>query len=161
MKSYLLLFLSLIGVSCTTSKGFVPYDQIGVYASALPGGGKYKDIGPISADSSSFVWDSCDKVATEAVRELLDVAKTRGAATVYNITFDSKSGAVTTPTCLTRWGWFVLWIAPGLGPWMLHTGVNGIAAAKIEGESKTSEIQIESNSDTAKLAAAFVAGRLK
>ena len=151
------LALGLLSLGCTAHNGFVDYKQMGVYASDNAGNAKFKDVGPVAADESSWVWTSCDTVATDAVRRMLDIAKVRGATTVYKITFESDSGRVTTPTCYKRWGWFFAYVVGGLGPWMTHSAVEGIAAS-MEGEKVGQSIDIPKGSDTSELAKDFVQG---
>lgn len=158
-RRYIFIFLLAL-TACTTHKGFVDYKEIGVYASENAGNLKFEDVGPVSTDVSSFIWASCDTVAKEAVRELIDMAKVRGGNTVYNITFDSDRGRVSTPTCHKRWGWFTLWIVPGLGPWMTATSVDGIAA-KLNKDSQTfNSIYIPKNADSSELAETFIMNSL-
>jgi hypothetical protein len=157
------LFLSVALFSaCTTHRGFVNYQEIGVYASSEAGNRKFSDVGPVNTSASSWVWSSCDFVATEAVRDLLDISKTRGGNTVYNIRFDSESGQVSTPTCFKRWGFFILYLVPGLGPWMTATSVSGVAA-KLDGEKPVSEneIRFDNSSDLNLLAEKFVSMRVQ
>lgn len=148
--------IAAIVTACSTHKGFVDYKELGVFSSDNAGNQKFTDVGPISTDASSWVWSSCDVVATNAVRELLDIAKVRGANTVYKITFDSENGRVTTPTCYKRWGWFALYVVGGLGPWMTHTAVEGIAANIANPDKHANAVMLTPNSDTLELAKNYV-----
>ncbi len=132
MKPWVIL-TSLTLSACTTSHGFVNYETSGIYSSENAGNRKFKDVGPVSVNVRTFAWESCDKLAGRAVSELLDVAKTRGGTTVYNIKFDTGDNLVTSPTCSTGWGWFALYIVGGLGPWVQTISVEGVAA-KVDGE---------------------------
>lgn len=150
----LLLALSL--AACTTSHGFVNYKEVGVYAAADAGNKKFEDVGPVEAAQRGFFFSSCDSLAQDAVRDLLDMAKARGATTVYNVKFDSDNGLVQSPTCSTGWGWFALYGVGGLGPWVKLVAVEGVAA-KFDGAKKENALVIPAGADTTKLAADFVA----
>jgi len=156
MKLLFLIIPLFLLYNCTTHKGFVNYKELGVYAHGGAGNKKFEDIGPVNSSSSSWIWTSCDTVATEAVRQMLDIAKTRGANTVYKIVFETDNGRVSIPTCYKRWGWFLLYVAPGLGPWMTATSVEGIAAKIKTLTSTKNAIHIDNDSDTYKLAKDYI-----
>jgi hypothetical protein len=157
MRVSLSLILALVlFASCATERGFVDFKKEGVYASEAAGNKKFEDIGPLSADVSGFAWDSCDKLATEAVRSLVDLAKARGANTVYGIKFDSKDGITTTPTCTKGYGWFALYIVGGLGPWVARSSANGVAAKLAEGAQTSDAIRIPDGADSLAVAKAYI-----
>lgn len=155
MKKLSFLVGALLMSSCTTHKGFVDYQSLGVWASGNAGNLKFQDVGPISADASSFVWKSCDSVATEAVRNLIDIAKTRGGNTVYNITFESESARVSTPTCYKQWLWLATYVGI-LGPWVTRASADGIAAKIADQSEKTSGIYLREGVGSEVLAAEYV-----
>lgn len=156
MRSVMALALALTLGACTTSNGFINYQDQHVYASETAGNFKFKDVGPVTGSARSFAWATCDTLAANALREMIDLAKTRGASTVYKITFEGSDGRVTTPTCFTGWGWFALYGVGGLGPWVTSTHVEGIAA-NLDGDAKaTGSIDIRS-SDSQAIAADYVA----
>jgi hypothetical protein len=143
-------------LACSTHKGFVDYKELSVYSSENLGNHKFTDVGPVSGDATSWVWASCDTVATMAVKDLLDIAKTRGANTVYKITFEGNSGRVTTPTCFKRWGWFAMYVVGGLGPWMTISSAEGIAATTEMDTKASGSINIGPGQDTTELARTYI-----
>lgn len=128
MFKTVLCTLILASISCATENGFVDYKDLGVYTHESAGNKKFEDVGPIKAEASGFVWDSCDKIAKQAVSTLKDIAVTRGGNTVYDIKYVSENGYTKTPTCTVRYGWFAAYVVPGLGPWMTVVEAEGIAA---------------------------------
>lgn len=157
MRTLCLIFLLALTAACVTERGFVDFKKEGVYASDAAGNKKFDDVGPLSASTRGFAWDSCDSLATEAVRSLVDLAKSRGANTVYGIKFDSKDGVTTTPSCTKGYLWFALYIVGGLGPWVSHVSVNGVAATLQDAPTSVSTIRIPANADSRKLAEVYVA----
>lgn len=79
---------------------------------------KYEELMPITESVSGFVWDSCDKVASDVAGVMFDRAKAVGGNALMNVTWFAENGPVTTPTCKTGYGWFALYIIGGLGPWV-------------------------------------------
>ena len=94
MSTLRMLLIAVVISGCTAHSGYVDYKGLGVYSSETAGNHKFEDVSPVSVSQSTWVWDSCDKVATDAVREMLNVAKTRGANTVYKITFAFDSSDI-------------------------------------------------------------------
>lgn len=159
MRQFSKIFVSSLMVvlsSCTAHSGYVDYKGLGVFSSETAGNHKFADVSPVSVSRSTWIWESCDSLATDAVRELLDIAKTRGATTVYKITFASDSGRTISPTCYKRWGWFFAYIVGGLGPWMTATSAEGMAATLDKDAQPRAGIWLRDGADTQALAASYI-----
>lgn len=127
-RSLSALILSVVAVSgCTTSTQFVDYQEQRLYSGDNAGGMDYVEIGPATASSSGYVWESCEAIQQEALQTLRNEADQHGANTVFDVHWVNHSeGAVgDTPLCTTRWGWFAGFGVAGLGPWVKVTEVRG------------------------------------
>jgi len=124
MKKYPLSLVAFVVIttvflsSCSVSKGIVEYRKFNMYTAANAGNMKYEELIPITESASGFVWDSCDKVASDVATIMFDRAKAAGGNALMNVKWFAENGSVTTPTCKTGYGWFALFIAGGLGPWV-------------------------------------------
>ncbi|WP_162549364.1 hypothetical protein [Halorhodospira halochloris] len=116
---------------CTSSSGFVNYDERQMYSGETAGNIEFLEIGPISANSRSFLWTSCHQMVTEVADELRAEAKEAGGNAIINVRWrDYDSGEwVRHPACTTAWGWSAL-APPVIGavwPWAKRSGAEGIA----------------------------------
>lgn len=145
MRLALVLAAALL-VGCTTSHGWVDYRELGVYSHENAGNRKFADIGPVAVRSRTFAWGNCDQLSKGVVIELLQIARARGGNTVYKILFEGDNGLSAVPTCTTGWGWFVLYIVGGLGPWVQTSAAEGVAAKVDQGDKVgTGAIRIPEN----------------
>jgi hypothetical protein len=152
--------LALCLTSCTTSTGFVNYDELGVYASGTSGNQKFKDVGPIIAGKSSWLFAQCSTLAATAVKNLLDTAKAQGANTVYDIKFFGKGEKTQIPTCIRRVG-AALFIIPAIFPILAVSKATGIAAKIVPEGPKIGRTDLQNDADTTALAVEYVRTHLQ
>ena len=100
---------------CTYKTATIKYSKYKIYSQNLGGNVKYKEIAPIKACSSSFIWTDCAEIAEDTLKKLQEKAKTLGGDGVIDVKWYVDDGKVLTPTCQEQWGWFALYILPGLG----------------------------------------------
>mgnify|MGYP000680411885 CR=1 FL=1 len=127
-RSLSALVLSVVAVSgCTTSTQFVDYQEQRLYSGDNAGGMNYLEIGPATASSSGYVWESCEAIQQDALQALRKEADQHGANTVFDVRWVNHSEGTTgdTPLCTTGWGWFAGFGLTGLGPWVKVTEVRG------------------------------------
>jgi hypothetical protein len=154
-RSLIITSLALFLSSCITSTAFVNYDDLGVYSSGTSGNQKFKDVGPIIAGKSSWLFANCNALATTAIKNLLDAAKAGGANTVYDIKFFGKAEKTQVPTCIRRMG-AALFIIPAFFPILATSKATGIAAKIIPETSRTGRIDLHKGADTTALAIEYV-----
>jgi len=143
-----LLISVLIG--CTYHTGKINYKELAIFSSDNPGNKKFEDIGSVSGSKYTWVWESCDKIAKDAVKDMLDEAKSMGGNTVYKIRFEKGDFLSEKPTCKRQWGWLFFLI-----PFPASAHVEGMAA-RVHRPAKSSEIRIDKNADIEELAQSFL-----
>ena len=116
--AWLLMFTLLVGCSARPVRN-MSFQGKPVYE-GTPKETTYKPLGRIGVHSSVFVWSSCESLANEGIDLAVQKSKNMGGDAVINLSISE---------CTTRWGWFFLYILPGLGPWMTSVDIEGTAAA--------------------------------
>ncbi|MBF0239889.1 MAG: hypothetical protein HQM12_19490 [SAR324 cluster bacterium] len=114
----LVISLLLLGMGCSYQTGIVEYRKYNMYTAANAGNIKYEELLPIQESGSSFIWESCSILTSEIANLMFDRSKAAGGNALMNVKWFAENGAVTTPTCKTGYGWFLLYIVGGLGPWV-------------------------------------------
>ncbi|MCG5547597.1 hypothetical protein [Halorhodospira halochloris] len=115
---------------CTTSSGFVNYDEREMYSGETAGNIEFLEIGPVSANTRGFVWASCDDMVTEVSDKLREEARQAGGNAIIHVRWrDFDSGMwERQPACTTAWGWAM--VPPVVGvvwPWNKRVAAEGIA----------------------------------
>ena len=127
LKSLIIGITGLVLTGCTYKTATISYNPYNAYAEPQGGNVKYKEIAPVHACASGFVWSNCAEITQEVLQRLQEQAKTLGGNGVINIKWSYKNSFVLTPTCEVQWGWFALYILPGLGPWVQRACAEGVA----------------------------------
>lgn len=78
----------------------------------------YVELGRVTAPINGFIWESCESLADDGLNLLIQHSKNMGGNTVIGVQISE---------CQTQYGWFALYILPGLGPWVRGVKVEGIA----------------------------------
>lgn len=116
-----IIMISLIGSGCATELVQGGFGGRPLF-STFPQIKDYTEVGPVSARKYGFIWDKCELLANKAMDAVLDSAKREGANAVVNVKQD----------CTTAYGWFLLYVVPGLGPWVKFVDVSGVAIKRAE-----------------------------
>ena len=113
--------------ACGTTRTFVDYSRGSLYSTETAGNVPYVEIGPVAASQRGFFWENCYTLAEKAVEQVRADAAARGANNVIAVRWlNHADGSYTeTPICTTGWGWFAAFIAPGFGPWVKATELQG------------------------------------
>ena len=127
-----LLVVASVGIAvlfsgCTYKHATINYKPYNAYSESEGGNIKYKEVGPVHACSSGFVWDDCGVLAQQTLRKMQEQAKILGGDAVVGVKWYYKDFFVLTPTCEERLGWFALYILPGFGPWVQNACAEGSA----------------------------------
>lgn len=113
------------------------YKNNNLYSADNSGNLEYDDFGPVFSSVSGHAWDSCSGLAHQAIKEVVAEAKAKGGNSVVNVRWAKGDHSTPVPHCVNRWGWWLAYILPGLGPWMKNVEVYG-TAAKIKGKEAPS-----------------------
>lgn len=113
---WILLITFLIGCSARPVKN-MSFQGKPVYE-GTPKEMTYTTLGRVGVHSSGFVWNSCESLANEGIDLAIQKSKNMGGDAMINLSISE---------CTTRWGWFFLYILPGLGPWMTSVDIEGTA----------------------------------
>ena len=128
----ILFFFAILFTGCTYKTAVIKYNKFNAYSQNLGGNIQYKEIAPVKSCASDFIWKDCSEVSEEALKRLQEQAKVLGGNGLVNVTWYSDESNVLTPTCKIQWGWFLLYILPGLGPWVQSACVQGVAVKFID-----------------------------
>ena len=114
MHKMTLACVAILFGGCSASNAYVDYSQFSAF-SAKPGasGGEgAEELGVVTAESSGFMWSSCDGLVTEALQQLSNKATLRGGNSIYEVRFEDDDGKfVIDPTCVQEWGWVMFYPA--------------------------------------------------
>ena len=132
MKKLFFLISLLILTGCTYKTATVKYSDYNVYSQNLGGNKEYEEIGPVKVCVSGFIWTDCAQLVDKALVALNEKAKVLGGDGVIKVSWYTDDGKVLTPTCEEQWGWFALYILPGLGPWTKKACVEGVAVKFVD-----------------------------
>ncbi|GAB6045392.1 hypothetical protein JCM11957_09900 [Caminibacter profundus] len=123
---------SFLITGCTYKTATIKYNDYNAYSQNLGGNRNYKEIAPIRACASGFVWEDCVSIASNTLETLNEKSKALGGNGVIKVKWVHNDQYVITPTCVTQWGWFALYILPGFGPWVQRACAEGIAVKFID-----------------------------
>lgn len=144
MRNVLAMCAILISSACTTNhQARIDYSAYNIYASGQAGNKSFKDIGPVTGSKYSLPWTDCAEVTVEAIKNMLDEAKSMGGNTVYDVKFYRDGTTTQIPTCSR------VWIPV---PYFASAMVTGIAAKIEKPEVKSSSITIPKDGDTRRIA---------
>ena len=87
----------------------------------------YEELGRVGIKTSGFIWDSCEDIAMEGIDIVLRNAQNMGGNAVVRLQISE---------CKTQYGWFILYILPGLGPWVRNVSVEGVAVKRLPSSQK-------------------------
>jgi len=127
LKSMMIGVTGLMLVGCTYKNATISYKPYNAFSETEGGNLKYKEIAPISACSSGFVWDNCAKLTQQTLQKLQEQAKVLGGNGIINVKWSYRGNFVLTPTCKEQYGWFLAYILPGFGPWVQRSCAEGVA----------------------------------
>jgi hypothetical protein len=116
---------------CTYKNTTLDYKHYNAYTNFSGGNRHYREISPVSACASGFIWEDCKEIASEALKKLRQKAQVLGGDGVIDVKWEGEDGKVLMPTCREEWGWFAL-ILPGLGPWTKKACVEGVAVEFVD-----------------------------
>lgn len=114
--AWLLVITFLVGCSARPIRN-ISFQDKAVYEGAAQTP-NYKPLGRVGVHASGFVWESCESLANEGVDLAIQKSKNMGGNAIINLSISE---------CTTRWGWFVLYVLPGLGPWVRSVAIEGTA----------------------------------
>ncbi len=127
LKSLAIGIAGLALTGCTYKTATMSYKPYNAFSQSEGGNLKYKEIAPIRACSSDFVWVSCVHTTKKTLRLLQDEAKIMGGNGVVDVKWEFGDKYATVPICQDQWGWFALYILPGFGPWVQKACAQGVA----------------------------------
>ncbi len=125
MKSFvsILIILSFAMSACSTQRAYFEYSEfkeMPLKTEALTG----SNLGMVRGEDGGAIWDNCTEKARGSVRELISMAKAKGATAIGEIKWSATNDSV--PACKKGWGYLVIWPFV-LTPLFMSTQVTGIA----------------------------------
>jgi hypothetical protein len=130
-----IIVIGSIFSGCTYKAGFVKYDKNKIYSAEEAGNLKYVEIAPVEITESGFIWESCNEIATKAVKKFDSIAKANGGNAIMNVKWYGEMYQHQAPQCQTQWGWIAFW--PALfGPWVKRVKAEGTVIKIIEKDKK-------------------------
>ena len=121
------IIVSFLLTGCTYKTATISYKKYNTYTQNLGGNVAYKEIAPIDACASGFIWDDCSKITSRVLQRLQEKSQTLGGNGVIKVQWFLDNQTVLMPTCKEEWGWFAIYILPGFGPWVQKACAEGIA----------------------------------
>jgi len=117
---------------CTYKNVALDYKHYNAYSNYIGGNRHYREITPIRACASGFIWDDCKEITSEALKKLRQKGQIVGGDGVIDVKWERDEEKVLMPTCRKEWGWFALYILPGFGPWTQKACVEGVAVKFVD-----------------------------
>lgn len=117
-KLIFILSIALFLNGCATKPiSNISFKERPLYATS-PQTKDYVELGKVSIRQTGFIWESCENLADEGLDSILNKSKNMNGNAIINVRISD---------CTTAYGWFALYIIPGLGPWVKSVDIDGIA----------------------------------
>ena len=119
-KTVFWVLLVMVLGGCATHNVNYSYKGHSFYSSE-PQTKDYRELGQIAVQNYGFVWESCSSLAKGAYGQAENKVESMGGNALMNMRHE----------CVTAYGWFAAYIVGGLGPWVKHVDVSGIAIERL------------------------------